>query len=75
MAHSSPQRLPEFPGFPQSKTLFITAAVKIGVLLTPRGVGYRKRQMRFADPHAALSWCEAHGASLVFLNAPDHSGN
>lgn len=75
MAQPPPQSVPDFAGFPQSKTLFISAPVKVGVLLTPRGRSYRKTELPFASATAALAWCEAHGASLVYINAADPAAN
>ena len=55
---------------PNVRTLFIAAGNSAAVLVTPIGAKHRQRTMRFPDPHAALTWCERHGANLVYTAQP-----
>lgn len=76
MAHSSAKSLPEFPGVPQSKTLFLTAPGVLGKLVSRRGEKLSARQRRFKGPHAALDWCIAEQISFVYTPvAPDPAFN
>lgn len=62
--------LPSLESFGQTRTLFLTAGTSAAILLTPRGKAHRQRKMHFTDPQAALVWCIAERANLVYLAAP-----
>jgi len=49
------------------KTLFSEMPGRVGVLVTESKGKRRKRVMRFKDGSAALRWCEAAGAVLVYF--------
>jgi hypothetical protein len=51
------------------KTLFAQMPGRVGVLVTESKGRRRKRAMRFNDGCAALRWCEANGATLVYFPA------
>lgn len=51
------------------KTLFSSAPGRVGVLVTEAKGKRRKRVIRFKDGCAALRWCEANGATLVYMPA------
>jgi hypothetical protein len=51
------------------KTLFLAMPGRVGVLVTEAKGKRRKRTMRFKDGCAALRWCEANGATLVYFHA------
>lgn len=51
--------------FPNSKVLFVSGGSAI--LLTRKQNRQRERRMRFADAHAALTWCEAKGVIMVWM--------
>lgn len=51
------------------KTLFASAPGRVGVLVTESKGKRRKRTLRFQDGCAALRWCEAHGATLIYMPA------
>ncbi|ODU24013.1 MAG: hypothetical protein ABS95_02475 [Verrucomicrobia bacterium SCN 57-15] len=53
--------------FGQTKTLWLNAPGRTGVLLTRIKSGYRERAMRFTDAHAALEWCMKNAVVLIFL--------
>lgn len=57
-------------------TLFIESPGRTGVLVT-KAPGRKRTQkpMQFRDGHAALDWCEANKAILIYLPAADPSGN
>jgi hypothetical protein len=60
--------------FGQTKTLFLQAPGRTGVLITTAKRRSQKA-MRFKDAHAALDWCESHGALLLYFPKPNLSAN
>jgi hypothetical protein len=48
------------------ETLFYCGATRGAVLVTNRAGCRAKQAKRFADPHAALSWCISRGSAFVF---------
>ncbi|HUS37350.1 MAG TPA: hypothetical protein VM680_18530 [Verrucomicrobiae bacterium] len=60
------KNMPMPASFGQFKTLFVTAGLKTAMLVTSVNGRMGQRRKNFADPHAALSWCESHGAMMVF---------
>lgn len=75
MAHLPPQNVPGSDPFSQPKTLFLPAPGTAGVLVIRDAAGLRSRNKRFASAHAALDWCQAHRAALVFWPLPDPARN
>ena len=55
MSHSRVGNVPNPQPFGQSETLFVTEGNSIAILVISRGGRRRKREMRFADPPAALA--------------------
>lgn len=53
-------------GFSAAQTVFYSTPGKRAVLVKNEGGKRRTQQLTFADPHAALAWCLAHGAALVY---------
>ncbi len=51
------------------KTLFAQMPGRVAVLVTERNGKRRSRAIRFKDGFAALRWCEANGATLVYFPA------
>lgn len=66
MAHSPQKTVPSPDPFAHSKTLFLPAPGREGVLIERTASGIRSRKKTFADAHAALTWCQQHSAGLVF---------
>ena len=66
-----------FPQFPeQSKTVFYIEAEPAGILVIRSGRRYRRQVVPVGNPQAALDWCLANGAGLVFARkAADITGN
>lgn len=59
----------------QSKTLFVVEGRKTALLYTNERGKESTRRIKIADPHAALAWCIAHRAGMVFTLAalPEHN--
>jgi hypothetical protein len=75
MAHLPSDYLPGADPFNQPKTLFLIAPGREGILLIRTGAKFRSRRKRFSDPHAALDWCIANRAGMVFYQAADPKRN
>ena len=56
----------------QIETLFFDGATRGAGLVTNRAGRRRKQAKRFADPHAALSWCITRSVGFVFTPATAH---
>jgi hypothetical protein len=52
----------------QSKTLFLPAPGKLGVLVSQRGRRRAAEPLQFASAAAALAWCVKHRVNLVFFH-------
>jgi hypothetical protein len=65
----------QFPSFPLGKTLFYPAPGPHAILVEKIHRRRRSKPMRFADPHAALSWCQSHGAAFVYFPVADPAQN
>lgn len=65
------------PAAGQSQTLFITApdAPVAGILVTDLFGDRSQKPMRFADQHAALTWCLENRPGLIMAFSGDVSGN
>jgi hypothetical protein len=59
----------------QGKTLFKMAANGLAVLVTRSGNKMRRRHIKFADDHAALSWCLDRRVTLILLPRENASCN
>ena len=59
----------------QNKILFFDAATRLAVLVTNRDGRRTRRAMRFADPHAALTWCIGQAFGFVFVPASKPARN
>lgn len=66
-----------FPVFPeQTKTVFYVEADPAGILVTRVGRRYRRQVVPVDSAQAALDWCLANGAGLVFARmGTDVMGN
>ena len=66
MAKSPRNSLPHFGGSSQTKTLYLPAPGKLGVVVkmfpTPS-----KSERRFENAAAALAWCEKERVNLVYF--------
>jgi transposase len=62
-------------GFSQAGILFCTEGNPVAVLVTARKASPRAtKAMRFDQAEAALAWCRAHGAALIYCPAaPDRN--
>jgi hypothetical protein len=60
------KKMPMPASFGQFKTLFVSGGLKAAILVTSMNGLQRQRARRFANAHAALDWCEANGAMMVF---------
>ena len=77
MANLPPHFLPDFSASAQSQTLFLPAPGKQGILATMTTPPTQKKR-RFANPGAALAYCEKHQVNFVYFFPPpgsDHSDN
>ncbi|MDR3460142.1 MAG: hypothetical protein P4N60_22165 [Verrucomicrobiae bacterium] len=54
------------------KTVFMSAACRLAVLVTSSDKRMRKRSVDFPDAHAALDWCLKHKATFVLLPTFEH---
>ncbi|HEX5218149.1 MAG TPA: hypothetical protein VFZ59_01160 [Verrucomicrobiae bacterium] len=63
------------PRIRSSVSLFFDDGTRLAVLVVERAGRMKRRTLRFADAHKALSWCIAHRAKFIYLPSPDHSGN
>jgi hypothetical protein len=59
--HGKKLSVPAYDG--QTKTLFVMEGNKLAMLVSP---GHGPKPRRFANPHAALAWCLANHASMIF---------
>jgi len=57
----------------QSKTLFLPAPGKLGVLVSKRGRRRAAEPMQFPSAAAALTWCQAQRVNLVFFHSTAHT--
>lgn len=63
------KRMPMPASFGQFKTLFVSSGLKTAILVTNVNGLMRQKPKRIASAHAALDWCEANGAMMVFAPA------
>lgn len=63
------KRMPMPASFGQFKTLFVSSGLKTAMLVTNVNGLMRQKPKRIADAHAALDWCQANGAMMVFTPA------
>lgn len=68
-ATTAPASSPARPSFHAARTLLLSAPGRAGVLVTERDGRMSEQPMPFADAHAALSWCEAQGVTLIYTPA------
>lgn len=66
---------------PWSKTLFVSSGLKAAMLVSPARTGHsqrrrmRSQELTFETAHAALDWCEANGAMMVFTPSTGRTGH
>jgi len=70
MAHLPLKTVAGYDPASQRQTLFLPAPGKRGILVTQHRRRTTAKAMRFASSRAALTWCEDHHASLVYLFGP-----
>jgi hypothetical protein len=63
---------PDFSG--QTKTMFYSEGNPAATLVTNRAGRRSVKSFEFPQAEAALAWCRAHGAMLIYL-PPDPSRN
>jgi hypothetical protein len=61
--------------FSHPKTMFLPSPGNEAIIVTRAGSRFRSRRKRFGDPHAALNWCIANDAALVFWKALASASN
>jgi len=75
MAHPSAKSLPEFPAFPQPKTLIFKWPDQTAWLLEIVDGQRKSSAVKISDAAEALSWCETHHATFWYQPAPDPKSN
>lgn len=75
MAHLPPPSVPEIPGAPQTKTLYLPKPGQHGLLVEYPDGRRRSTGLKFRDAHEALDWCDAHAANLCYYLAADPAQN
>ena len=63
---AGPASSPARPASHAARTLLLSAPGRAGVLVESRGATMHEQPMPFTDAHAALSWCEAEGVTLIY---------
>lgn len=75
MAHLPPPSVPEIPGAPQTKTLYLPAPGQHGIFVEYPGGQRRSTGKKFRDAHEALTWCEKNRIAFVFYYPDDPAQN
>ena len=65
-ARAATGRPSSLPQGNSSRTLLLPAPGRVGVLVEGGKGRMREQPMPFADAHAALTWCQAQGVTLVY---------
>ena len=68
-AKAAPASSAARPAYNAARTLLLAAPGRAGVLVGGRGKMMHEQPMPFADAHAALSWCEIEGVTLIYTPA------